>query len=160
MNHTLLSSKNPFIRLLTILYFAPFHQPIVMCSHCCQQFIVSKAMIHKRSLQTWKELQHLLSVQEVCHVGEPDYENLYSFNGSSRMRLGPESPTLGMGEGKYGKSAGRVTQAVTSEHLAHVIFGHEPVQQREPTIDTFCEQFLPQDVCPGSPCLRNSTSIS
>ena len=83
-------------------------------------------MIHRRTLQTWKDLQYLLSVNSVCHVGDPDYENLYSFNASGRVKVGPENTALGMGSGKYGKSPGRLTQAVTSEHLAHVIFGHHP----------------------------------
>jgi hypothetical protein len=44
--------------------------------------------VRKRPLSVWKELQYILSVQNVCHVGEPDYENLYAFQASSRMKLG------------------------------------------------------------------------
>ena len=70
-------------------------------------------MIHSRPLSVWKQLRRVLSIQSACHLGEPDYENLYAFNASSRMRLGPESPTLGIGEsGKYSKSLGRVTQVL------------------------------------------------
>lgn len=138
----------------------PPNKPIVLCTHCCQQFIVSRRMVHKRTLETWKQLQHILSIQNVCHAGEPDYENLYAFNASSRWRSGPEYPTLGIGEsGQYSKSLGRVTQAVVSEHLAHVIFGHHPLELPDPTMDDFCYNFLPQDQCPGSPCERNSTIL-
>jgi Protein of unknown function (DUF3431) len=106
----------------------PPNRPIKMCTYCCQQFLLSRAMVRRRPLSMWKELQYILSTQNVCHAGEPDYDNLYSFNASSRMRLGPEDPALGMGIGKYGGSPGRLTQAVTSEHLAHVIFGDKPVE--------------------------------
>jgi hypothetical protein len=56
--------------------------------------------VRKRPLGVWKELQFILSVQDKCHEGEPDYENLYAFNRSSRMKLGPELPTLGMNKDK------------------------------------------------------------
>lgn len=44
--------------------------------------------------------------------------------------MGPEPSDLGHGGGKYGGSPGRLTQAITSEHLAHVIFGHHDLQVR------------------------------
>ena len=139
----------------------PPHQPIMMCSYCCQQFIVSRDMIRRRPLHVWKRLQFLLSVQNVCHKGEPNYEHLYAFNASSRLRLGPEDPLLGTntdtsgsGNHRYSKSLGRVTQAVTSEHLAHVIFGHQALAEPVPTMETYCRNFIPNDRCPSSPCER------
>ena len=42
--------------------------------------------------------------------------------------MGPEPSDLGHGTGKYGGSPGRLTQAITSEHLAHVIFGHHDLE--------------------------------
>ena len=45
------------------------------------------------------------------------------------MKFGPEEPDLGMsGNGKYGRVPGRVTQALTSEHLAHVMYGNESLE--------------------------------
>jgi hypothetical protein len=69
---------------------------IKMCTISGQQFIMSREIVRKRSLKVWKELQYVLSVQNVCHAGEPDYENLYSYAASSRMKLGPEDPELGI----------------------------------------------------------------
>ena len=150
--------------------------------------MLSRDQIRKRPLKVWKDLQYILSEQNVCHAGiqlytwqwvhpikyykleyciiflreiifpsfhltscllvcgwtnrrpyyentfsskntgEPDYENLFAFNHSQRVRVGPEPSDLGHGGGKYGGSPGRLTQAVTSEHLAHVIFGHHDLQ--------------------------------
>ena len=36
------------------------------------------------------------------------------------------------------------------EHLAHVVFGHLPLQMSRPTMDSVCQQFYPN--CDGSPC--------
>ena len=133
----------------------PPDKPIMMCAYCCQQFIISRETVKRRSLAEWKHLQDILSTQNVCHVGEPDYDNLYAFNASSRMRVGPEDPLLGTsGKGRYGNSLGRVTQAVVSEHLAHVIFGDLPLEQHELTQRDICNMFIPQSVCPGSPCAQ------
>jgi hypothetical protein len=137
----------------------PPSQPITMCAHCCQQFVVGRETILRRPLHVWKQLQYLLSVQDVCHRGEPLYEHLYAFNASSRLRLGPEDPLLGISDSsggghRYSKSLGRVTQAVTSEHLAHVIFGHQALAEPAPTMDSYCRNFVPNDMCPGSPCVR------
>jgi hypothetical protein len=43
--------------------------------------------VHRRPLSVWKELQYILSIQNVCHAGEPDYDNLYAFQRSSRMKV-------------------------------------------------------------------------
>mmetsp|Transcript_34978 Transcript_34978/g.33255 ORF Transcript_34978/g.33255 Transcript_34978/m.33255 type:complete len:314 (+) Transcript_34978:98-1039(+) len=131
---------------------------IKMCTIAAQQFLISREVVHKRSLKVWKELQYILSVQNVCHVGEPDYENLFAYQATSRMKLGPEDPTLGMEQrsGKYtSKAPGRITQGVTSEHLAHVIFGHHSLVLEDTTMKTYCSHYLSDDVCPGSPCSRN-----
>jgi hypothetical protein len=36
------------------------------------------------------------------------------------------------------------------EHLAHVVFGHLPLQMSKPTMDSVCQHFYPN--CDGSPC--------
>ena len=62
---------------LNKLYNTKF--PIAVCLVEGHQFIVSRAQIHKRPLSTWKKLYKILSQQSACHLGEPDYENLYDY---------------------------------------------------------------------------------
>lgn len=136
----------------------PPSNPFRMCNHMSQQFFVSREMIRKRSLEEWKVLRDVLSKQDTCHKGNPDYEHLYAFNASQRMELGPEDPELGMEKNthrrKYGSFAGRLTQALASEHLSHLIFGHhQELEMPLPTMSSVCAQFLPEDQCPGSPCV-------
>ena len=47
---------------------------------------------------------------------------------------------------------GRYTQGVTTEHLAHVIFGHYGLDMEYPDQKRICENFLHVSQCPGSPC--------
>lgn len=131
----------------------PPNKPIEMCTHCCQQFAVGRGQILKRPLRVWKKLRDILSVQDQCHVGEPQYEYLYSFIKSQRWKLGPEPVNLSTGKGE-GFAYGRFTQAVAAEHLAHVIFGEKSLVATEPGMDETCDQFLPSTSCPGSPCDR------
>jgi hypothetical protein len=129
----------------------PPNKQIYLCTHCCQQFFVSRETIHRRPLNVWQTLLHVLGNQTVCHVGEPDYANLYAFNRSSRWEVGPEPVDI-HGKHIYShiQSNGLFTQALTSEHLAHMIFGHHglimPFDQNE-----YCKQYLPSSQCP-SPC--------
>lgn len=46
---------------------------IKMCTVSGQQFILSRKTVRRRSRSVWKELQYILSVQNVCHAGKPDY---------------------------------------------------------------------------------------
>ena len=124
-----------------------------MCTHCCQQFAVSRQQVLKRPLSVWRRLRDILSVQDQCHVGEPDYENLYAFHRSQKMRLGPEPVNLSTGrEGTNAPGYGRYTQAVAAEHLAHVIFGGLPLEMRPQTMADLCASFEANTTCPGSPC--------
>jgi len=36
------------------------------------------------------------------------------------------------------------------EHLAHVVYGHYPLEMPKPTLQSLCDQFYPN--CEGSPC--------
>ncbi len=39
----------------------PVSEPIVVGgAKCCQQFLISRNMIHKRPLSVWKELLHII----------------------------------------------------------------------------------------------------
>lgn len=90
----------------------PPTKPIKMCTVSGQQFLISRDQVRKRPLSVWKELQFVLSIQNVCHAGDPDYKNLFAFHASQKMKLGPEDPFLGMGQGANNRKApGRVTQA-------------------------------------------------
>ena len=130
----------------------PPQQPIQMCTHCCQQFAVSRKQVLKRPLRVWQRLRDILSVQDQCHVGEPDYENLYAYIKSQRWKLGEEPVNLSTGKPGSAPGYGRYTQAVAAEHLAHVIFGEHPLVMPQPTRSDTCAQYLPSSECPGSPC--------
>jgi hypothetical protein len=39
------------------------------------------------------------------------------------------------------------------EHLAHVIFGNYGLDMEFPDQRKICENFLPNQQCPGSPCI-------
>mmetsp|Transcript_15124 Transcript_15124/g.25220 ORF Transcript_15124/g.25220 Transcript_15124/m.25220 type:complete len:244 (+) Transcript_15124:33-764(+) len=76
--------KNEFLKRL------PPNQDIIMSAQCCNQFIISRDMIRKRPLHVWKDLLRIIGVDNACHLGEPDYENLYFFNKTGRAKLGAE----------------------------------------------------------------------
>lgn len=48
----------------------PWDRPIMVYFGCCQQFVLSKSMVHKRPLEVWKKLLHIIGEQDVCHVGK------------------------------------------------------------------------------------------
>ena len=131
----------------------PIDQPISINMVCCQQFLISRSMVHRRPLKVWKKLLSIVYEQDVCHIGEPDYEHLYAFH-LMKLRLGPEEPSIKhLGE-EEGQGYGAHTQGGAMEHLAHVIYGHKSLQMAPPTMDEICQNFLPD--CPNSPCTRSS----
>jgi len=129
----------------------PSDRPIWVSFYCCQQFIISRDMIRRRSLETWKNLSLILSQQSACHQGEPEYDFLHAYN-KNKIKRGPEPSLLPDFEFSREPGTGRFTQAVTSEHLSHVIFGHYNLDMDWPDEDLICKNFLPN--CPGSPCTR------
>jgi len=114
---------------------------------CCNQFLLSRAMVHKRPLHVWSDLLKMIAIQDTCHIGEPDYENLYTYNNFGKEKVGPEKPRYPQYEKQYN---GYFIQGHTGEHLSHVIFGHLPFEMPEPTQEDFCQNFIKG--CPGSPC--------
>ena len=131
----------------------PPDRPIWVSFYCCQQFIISRDMIHRRPLSVWKQLLHMLAEDEVCHRGEPEYESLHAYH-KKKTKIGPEPSLLPDTEYTNSPGTGRITQAVTSEHLAHVIFGHHELDMEFPTMTTLCSHFYPRSQCPDSPCVN------
>jgi hypothetical protein len=72
----------------------------------------SRSMVRARPLSVWKQLQNIMTVQDVCHVGPPDYDNLYSFNQSQRSEVGPEPPEFKKGRSAVGRFAFRLVLLV------------------------------------------------
>jgi hypothetical protein len=68
----------------------PPDRDIWMSAQCCNQFVLSRDMVRKRPLKVWQDLLRIIGVQDACHVGEPDYENLHFFNKTGRARAGAE----------------------------------------------------------------------
>ena len=127
----------------------PAMAPLTISATCCNQFLVSRAMIRKRPLHVWKELLQIIAMQPKCHMGEPDYENLFEFNRTNRVK----SPEKLYYE-KFGESVnnqkGAYIPGLTGEHLSHVIFGHQELQMKPPTQEETCQNFIRG--CLGSPC--------
>ena len=77
----------------------PVDKPLDFYFVCCQQFILSRDMMRRRPLHVWQELYKIINVQDVCHMGDPDYENLNSFS-RNRWMCGPETADIKVyGEG-------------------------------------------------------------
>ena len=131
----------------------PPDRPIWVSFYCCQQFIISREMVRRRPLSVWKQLQHMLAEADVCHDGEPEYESLHAYT-KKKVKTGPEPSLLPDTEYTGAPGTGRITQAVTSEHLAHVIFGYHDLDMEFPTMNTFCSHFYPRSQCPESPCIK------
>ena len=36
-------------------------------------------MVHRRPLHVWQRLLEVVGVQQACHLGEPDYDNLHAY---------------------------------------------------------------------------------
>eukprot|EP01041_Mallomonas_annulata_P007693 gene7693-15745_t len=102
----------------------PITAPIRVCCTCCQQFFVSRAKVRERPHSFWKELYEIIGVQNACHLGEPDYHNLYAYYHKNEIKVGAEPSALrAFDEDMNTAGYGRHTQGGAMEHLAHVIFG-------------------------------------
>lgn len=126
----------------------PTTEPFEMHFPCCNQFILSRSMVHKRPLKVWKDLLHIINEQDVCHEGEPDYHLLNTTVTSGK--LGPEMPSIEQLGEAPDTGYGAHTQGGAMEHLAHVIYGHHDLKMRDLTKEDYCQNFLPN--CPLSPC--------
>lgn len=139
----------------------PGTKPLTMAATSANQFLLSRSMVHKRPLQVWKDLFHILVGQPLCHLGEPDYEHLYEYKRiGKKIREKPwynypnskESPT---------NPNGYIVPGMAGEHLSHVIFGLKDLISAKPTLEDMCENFLPG--CLGSPCkgshLSHATTV-
>jgi len=127
----------------------PATQPLKMASMCCNQFLLSKDMVRKRSLHVWKELLHMIAVQPTCHIGAPDYDHLSQFVRTGQKDPPEEEFYAQLNESKEYRTGAAISGG-TVEHLSHVIFGHQPLQMTKPTQEEMCQNFIKG--CPGSPC--------
>lgn len=127
----------------------PATAPITSGATCCNQFLISRGMIHTRPLHVWKELLHIIAMQPLCHMGEPDYENLFEFNRTGRVKV-REQPYYEKFNEHAHSQKGSYVQGHAGEHLNHVIFGHKPFNMTPPTQEEICQNFIRG--CPGSPC--------
>ena len=127
----------------------PPTQPITSSATCCNQFLLSRAMVHKRPLHVWKELLQIIAMQPKCHMGEPDYENLFEFNRTGRVKSSEQLFYEKFGESLTNQK-GSYVQGHAGEHLMHVMFGHKELEMTPPTQEEMCQNFI--QGCPGSPC--------
>eukprot|EP01038_Epipyxis_sp_PR26KG_P015876 gene15876-21526_t len=100
----------------------PVTKDILICSVLSNQFIISREMVLKRPLKTWKKLLHIINEQPVCHEGQPEYDHLFTVKVHPNLTdtAGPESYSLNY---HIQPIPGRYTQGGAMEHLSHVIFG-------------------------------------
>lgn len=133
----------------------PIDHPISVNFSCCQQFVMSRKMVHERPLDVWKKLLLVIGEQPACVLGEPDYENLYAYYINNKQKVGPEPEMYTLGDRRHQlvKKNGVTTQGGAMEHLAHVVYGHHPLVMPAPTMTEICNQFHPQSECGfESPC--------
>jgi hypothetical protein len=95
---------------------------------------------------------HIINEQDVCHIGEPDYENLFAYH-KDKKKVGPEPPSIVEAGDKPGHGYGAHTQGTAMEHLSHVIFGGFNLDMNYPDMKQICQHFIPD--CPFSPCKNN-----
>mmetsp|Transcript_31786 Transcript_31786/g.43381 ORF Transcript_31786/g.43381 Transcript_31786/m.43381 type:complete len:142 (+) Transcript_31786:557-982(+) len=119
----------------SFLKMVPKSRPVSVSVTCCQNFFLSRDAVRQRPLSVWKSLYEIITLQDVCHKGQPDYSQLFA-----SKHIGPEQPM----------ENGRHTQGNAMEHLAHVVYGHYPLEMPKPTLQSVCDQFYPD--CEGSPC--------
>ncbi len=145
----------------------PKSQVLSVSVYCCQQFLISREMVHRRSLDDWKQLQLILGQRNVCHVGMPEYNHLFSQPRAPIEGPEPINPpdihwthdtTLTYDERQSLPGTGRIIQGTTSEHLSHVIFGHLPLHMKPFTQEDYCNNFLSSSMCPHSPCVDYRTT--
>jgi hypothetical protein len=127
----------------------PPDEPLQVTFTCCQQFILSREMVRRRPLETWRKLLRIINEQDVCHIGEPDYENLYTYR-REKKKVGPEPSTIIEAGDDPNQGYGLHTQGGAMEHLAHVVFGGKPMDMDFPHMDEICRNFVPD--CPFTPC--------
>jgi hypothetical protein len=128
----------------------PTSKPILACFVTAQQFVINRNKVRARPLHVWKKLLKVIGEQPACHLGEPDYENLYAYK-ITHERVGPEPSSL-IEWDHPGSGYGAHTQGGAMEHLAHVVFGGYGLDMDYPNMDVICQHFLPN--CPFSPCIK------
>jgi hypothetical protein len=82
---------------------------------CCNQFLLSREVVRRRPLHVWMDLLNMIGVREVCHEGELDYENLWSYHRWG-MVSGPEPATYFVTT-PIGNA--KPQEGTTSHHHAH-----------------------------------------
>jgi hypothetical protein len=80
------NNKEEFLKRL------PGGQLLEINAPCCNQFLLSRDTVHRRPLHVWMDLLNMIGVRDVCHEGELDYENLWSYHRWG-MVSGPEPAT-------------------------------------------------------------------
>ncbi len=117
----------------------PYDAPISITASLGQQFIMSRKMVHRLPLSTWKKLLLIIHGQSVCHKEDLDYEHLHAYKSHEDMESRNSTDSFG-----------RSIQGSSMEYLSHVIFGDQPLQARFPTMKEICEIY--EENCPFSPC--------
>lgn len=106
-------------------------------------------MVQKRPKRIWQQLLKIVNEQDVCHIGEPDYEDLYTYK-KNRKKVGPEPSSIVEAGDLPNRGYGAHTQGGAMEHLAHVIFGGSGLDMEFPDMNEICKHYVPN--CPFSPC--------
>jgi hypothetical protein len=92
----------------------PIDRPISFKTLYCQQFLLSRELVHRRSLSVWRKLLKIVYEQDVCHIGELDYEHLYSYYKHNKTKTHPEEVSIPEYGDKPGQGYGYHTQGKLS----------------------------------------------
>jgi hypothetical protein len=120
----------------------PPRQRVGVSFTCCSQFAVSRRTLRRHSLETYRRALRIAGEPpEVCHEGPADRRALWATR-LPGQKLWRERPL----------HHGRHTAGLAFEHLNHIVLGGQPFHARPYTQVSLCQQFLPANECPGSPC--------
>ena len=93
----------------------PINRPVGISGFCCQNFLMSREMVHRRPLSVWKKLYEVIALQSVCHIGESDYPNLYT-----KKKIGPEE-NLEHGRHTQGKILARYKTSFVNHIISYLL---------------------------------------
>ena len=109
----------------------------IVSFYCCAYFAVTKSQILRHPLRSYAAAYDRIVNAERCF---PDK----TWQGRNITNFGNDKDT----------SAGAF------EHLQHMLLGGQPLRMEPFAVSDWCLRFLPNNVCPGSPCgVETSPSI-
>ena len=157
-------------------------KPIKVATYANQQFAITRDHLRRHPKKIYETLYEKIVLQGRCHVGEPDYEDLYAYvkyrkevqkkekdpNYNVSILIGEEplslNPYLEPWEfmGKAIHIPGYVIQSHSMEYLAHMIFGGLDYHEDHlwPCQEIYCKLYYFNGICEHSPCRTSDEMVA